>query len=154
MDQEQVRELGRRIVEAARPDEVENFDTVADAWFEDPERSLTGDAVRNDPTGSGVAQQVVFLAPIALYIAEHVLGTVTDAVITSVGGRLWGKLRRRRRTAVESALPSATPGLEPEVIRERALRAAIRRGVTGAEAERLADVVVEVFGDGAGPSGP
>ena len=115
MDQEKVRELARRIVEACAPDELELFDQDADAYFADPARALAGDPVRDRPLASGLSHVIHSLTLVALFLSGHVLDVLTDQGIERAGkqaGVGWRKLRKSRNSS-----PAAPPPLAAFVVR-------------------------------------
>jgi hypothetical protein len=151
VDSDAARELARRIVATAAPDEVPYFDVLARGG---PARGSAPERRRDRPGEAGFPDLVATLTPIAMYVATMIVNRLTDDIVGKARDRLVGRVRRwwrQRRTPSGSSGPSGKDGsaaleklvvgLGPQELAELERFVATlyaRRGMTQDEAEQLA----------------
>ena len=103
MDRGTVRELARQVVQRAAPEQAEEFDSRADAWFRDPARARSGGSGRGTPLGFGLETVVATIVPLALYVTDHVVSAVTEVSLEGVVKQAWPKIRGSRKHKQEQS---------------------------------------------------
>ena len=154
-----VKDLARRLVERAAPEELAGFETQAKAWADDPGRARRGDTARSDPLSHGLAAELMNNTPLAMYIAQHVVSAAVSVTFGAVMRKPIGRLlAKRRRGSDQTAPPEAENPLDAAAIvgayggdlaqiREAALKAAIDFGAKAERAELFADEFVAVLSE-------
>jgi hypothetical protein len=159
MDQAAVRGLARQIFVGLAPEEADEFDSKADAWFADPRRASAVRPERRDPLGFGPAEVSTIVVPIVLYIGQHILSATTEVTAEEGVKRLARRFGRPKRDkpgeeqpgdeaeALAREIPRITAayGGDPDAVR-RAVRAAGKEYGADAElVEKIAEQVLEVL---------
>ncbi|MFI0929970.1 hypothetical protein ACH4TP_39525 [Streptomyces sp. NPDC021012] len=156
--------LARRAVDAAAPHELPQFRMTAEAFHASPAKDRLWPAHRDEPLGIGLDVVAALISTAALSAAvqvlDHIAQQSTADAVDTTRNRLLPRLFRRRRlrralvptegaTEEPTEEPAATPAeaerLTAEqltLLREVALRAALRWRVPEEQAWAIADGIV------------
>lgn len=167
MDRDTVRELARQVVQRAAPEQAEEFDSRADAWFSDPARARSGESGRGTPLGSGLETVVPSIVPLALYVADHVVAAVTELSVEGIVKQAWLRIRGSRKHNPEK-INDREPGTvsrsanhemdrekiiaayhgDRDAVHDAAMKAGVRFGASSEQVRLVADqMVVVIFPD-------
>ena len=152
MDQSAVRELARLIAGQVVPEEADEFDSAADAWFADPNRAAARRPRDGGPLGFGFGEIDADTVQVILYIASHILSAAAE--LTAAEGIRRVLVRGKRHEPADGGVGEAPSGEGPSVEVHEIAAAfgddpeAVRRAVRAAGEECGADpALVEEIAD-------
>jgi hypothetical protein len=151
VDQDLVRDLARRIIEQAAPEELPLLRSTSERYFADPEKALGKRRREQEVLGFGAEAVVALLSPIVLAVVTDVLKDLAADVARAAGTRsiatIRASLRRLLRlgpAAPETASPEIAP-ITPEqlaLVRRSAFDRALALDLSEARATLLADALI------------
>jgi hypothetical protein len=143
-----IADVSRELVARAAPQELPLFRAVSSAYFEDPNRALTGKAGKEDMLGFGVEAAAVFLTPVALAVTTQVVTFLSEEIKKSAAtesadliGELVKRLFKKFRPTAPDTKPTPPP-LTPQQlgqVRQLAIEKARQLNLPDAQAQLLAD---------------
>lgn len=135
-------ELARAVTAQIAPDELPQFDLVAQAFHCASRRQRWRAAHRNEPLGIGADGVVALLSVPTLYVASKVADTLAQEAANDAATwltKLLNKVFRRRASSPEAWRPGPA---ELAVIRRVAVKRARRLGLTDEQVDIIADGIV------------
>lgn len=144
-----IRDITREVLAQIAPQELPLLRHISEAYFKDPDKTLKGQASKDEMLGFGVPEGVVFITPIVLavvtdvlkYIGEHVLNLqmIVTAATIDILKQILPKFRPDKPDKGE------TPPLSAEQIaqiRRLIIEKATQLRLPQAKAEILANAIV------------
>lgn len=146
-DREVVALLGRRLVDDVAPEESDYYDLAAESFFA-AGRRIPRPRRADDRLGSGLAEALVTVAPVAIMVANEVVKTLiseaTKKSASAAGSRVLAVLRRRLTTGEGSAEHTLTVG-ERQRIRDVVVETTRRHELTEQEVDRIVESVMRAL---------
>jgi hypothetical protein len=151
-EDELVAALARRAVAEAAPAELPLFRATSTAYFEDPDRALSGSRSSDDTLGFGPEIAAVLVTPVALDVTRRVVGFVLDHVRATAEKEAGAAVddatsRLLRHIGVgDDEKPKAEAGEVPELTPEQ-LREVHRLAFEKAKQLHLSDEKADLLAD-------
>lgn len=141
--------VAKEVLERAAPDQLPEFELYAAAWLADPERAMSPEGRREAPLGAGLGTELPNLAPLALYVAHHVLDAGFEVAVGETVRRGLSVFHRRRgkseKTVQEEKARIPAESGSPEEIREKAVKAGTEFGARPQDVTLVANIFVLVL---------
>jgi hypothetical protein len=151
VDEALVRDLARKVLREAAPEELPLLRPASERYFADPEKALRRRRQEQEVLGFGGEAVVALLTPIVLTVATDALTHFATEFARDAGSRGVATIRAalRRLFRLESADigtdSSEVPSITPEqlgLVRQRAFDRAMALDIPEAKANLLADALV------------
>lgn len=144
-----VTDLGRDLISQIAPQEIPIFRANSEAYFKDPQKTLSARVGKDEALGFGIGEAAAFLTPIALavitevvkFLAEEVkksLATETSSVINEMVKKLFKRFHPAEKKEASQALTKQ----QIEQIRQLSFAKARQLNLTEGQANLLADTLV------------
>jgi hypothetical protein len=151
VDEALVRDLARKVLREAAPEELSLLRPASERYFADPEKALRKRRQEQELLGFGGEAVVALLTPIVLTVATEVLTHLATEFARDAGSRGVATIRAALRRMFRLEPPSIgtdssdVPSITPEqlgMVRQRAFDRAVALDLPETKANLLADALV------------
>lgn len=142
MDRKVVLGFAREVLQEVRPDEVDVFDSTADAQLDHPERALSVQP-NGGPLAADLGTMMIELTPAVLWVSKLVIEAFATAAGDDLGKRSIGRLFRRKPAGGNESAP-ATPAAQITTINIIVASAADTFSLSAADSQAIAASVTGV----------
>ena len=83
-DKQLVTELGRDLISRIAPQEIPIFRANSEAYFKDPQKTLSTRSGKDEALGFGIGEAAAFLTPVVLAVITEIIKALTEEVRKSL----------------------------------------------------------------------
>lgn len=117
MDDQQVKDLARKIMAVASPDHLDAFDSGVDDLIDDPDLAMPTRPTSGGPLAADLGTVFMEMTPIVIYVARRILDEFVSAAAGELGKRAVSGLRWPfRRAKTDPARPVPDPPEETKIM--------------------------------------
>lgn len=143
------RRLAAQVLQQVEPDQLENFELLADAYLNDPDRILRGGRERDEALGFGLGGAETILIGAVVFVANAVvtqlISRATDHATDRANATVRRLFRSRQKPAAAASEQLVVTPEQATTVRDIAYAKAIEVGLVEAKAQSVADAVVEAL---------